>query len=153
MTNEKYAKTYKEIVEILKYMPKESVNKIPSKMLEMFNEEQSKDYNFKIDTEKPFEEQELLEETKAILANMFRDYWATEYQREIILQKEKFDREELEKIKREKYNPDDIFEEKEKTDILSNKAPEESNKLPVEIKKENLFKRLIIFIKKFLHLQ
>ena len=134
-------------------MPKESVNKIPSKMLEMFNEEQSKDYNFKIDTEKPFEEQELLEETKAILANMFRDYWATEYQREIILQKEKFDREELEKIKREKYNPDDIFEEKEKTDILSNKAPEESNKLPVEIKKENLFKRLIIFIKKFLHLQ
>ncbi len=153
MTNEKYAKAYKEIVEILKYMPKESVNKIPSKMLEMFNEEQSKDYNFKIDTEKPFEEQELLEETKAILANMFRDYWATEYQREIILQKEKFDREELEKIKREKYNPDDIFEEKEKTDILSNKAPEESNKLPVEIKKENLFKRLIIFIKKFLHLQ
>ena len=153
MTNEKYAKAYKEIVEILKYMPKESVNKIHSKMLEMFNEEQSKDYNFKIDTEKPFEEQELLEETKAILANMFRDYWATEYQREIILQKEKFDREELEKIKREKYNPDDIFEEKEKTDILSNKAPEESNKLPVEIKKENLFKRLIIFIKKFLHLQ
>ena len=153
MTNEKYAKAYKEIVEILKYMPKESVNKIPSKMLEMFNDEQSKDYNFKIDTEKPFEEQELLEETKAILANMFRDYWATEYQREIILQKEKFDREELEKIKREKYNPDDIFEEKEKTDILSNKAPEESNKLPVEIKKENLFKRLIIFIKKFLHLQ
>ena len=153
MTNEKYAKAYKEIVEILKYMPKESVNKIPSKMLEMFNEEQSKDYNFKIDTEKPFEEQELLEETKAILANMFRDYWATEYQREIILQKEKFDREELEKIKREKYNPDDIFEEKEKTDILSNKAPEKSNKLPVEIKKENLFKRLIIFIKKFLHLQ
>ena len=39
MTNEKYAKAYKEIVEILKYMPKESVNKIPSKMLEMFNEE------------------------------------------------------------------------------------------------------------------
>lgn len=61
-----YSKAYKEIVEILKYIPKESVNKIPKEMLDMFEEEMDKNYLFKIDTTKPFEEQELLEETKAM---------------------------------------------------------------------------------------
>lgn len=61
-----YSKAYKEIVEILKYIPKESVNKIPKEMLDMFEEEMDKNYSFKIDTTKPFEEQEFLEETKAM---------------------------------------------------------------------------------------
>ena len=47
-----------------------------------------------------FEEQNLLDETKAILANIFRDYWASEYQRERILAKEKYDLQKLEEKKR-----------------------------------------------------
>lgn len=104
-----YSKAYKEIVEILKYIPKESVNKIPKEMRDMFEEEMDKNYSFKIDTTKPFEEQELLEETKAILANIFRDYWATDYQKARIIKKENQDREEWERQKREKYNPNDIL--------------------------------------------
>ena len=45
-----YSKAYKEIVEILKYVPEESVNKIPKEMRDMFEEEQLKTYNFQIDT-------------------------------------------------------------------------------------------------------
>lgn len=71
MMEDNYAKAYKEIVEILKYVPEENVNKIPKEMRDMFEAEQLKTYNFQIDTEKPFEEQELLEETKAILDNIF----------------------------------------------------------------------------------
>lgn len=104
-----YAKAYKEIVEILKYVPEESVNKIPKEMRDIFEVEQLKTYDFKIDTEKSFEEQELLEETKAILANIFRDYWATDYQKQRIIEKEMQDREEWERQKREKYNLDNIF--------------------------------------------
>ena len=68
-----YQKAYKEILEILKYVPEESVKKIPQEMRDMFEKEQLKTYDFQIDTNKTFEEQELLEETKAILANIFRD--------------------------------------------------------------------------------
>ena len=94
---ENYHKAYKEVIEILKYVPQESVNKIPKTMLETFEKKMDKDYVFNVDINKSFEEQNLLEETKDIFAVIFRDYWATPYQRERILAKEKYD------LKKEKF--------------------------------------------------
>jgi len=160
MMEDNYSKAYKEIVEILKYIPEESVNKIPKDMRDMFEAEQLKTYNFQIDTEKTFEEQELLEETKAILANIFRDYWATDYQKARIIEKENQDREEWEKQKREKYNPNDIFKNRNTSTIttsnnndisqdIQEQLNEEYNKnLPIEVKKQNIFQRLLSFVKK-----
>lgn len=96
----------------MKYVPKESVDKIPQTMIDTFNAKMDKTYNFSIDINKSFEEQELLEETKAILANIFRDYWATQYQKERIQAKERYDMEKIEEEKRAKYNSD-IFKTKE----------------------------------------
>lgn len=159
MMEDNYEKAYKEIVEILKYVPEESINKIPKEMRDMFEAEQLKTYNFQMDTEKSFEEQELLEETKAILANIFRDYWATDYQRARILEKENQDREELERQKGEKYNPDNIFKNKNantNNDSINQDIQEQLNKefnknLPTEIQKQNIFQKLLNFIKKLLH--
>lgn len=158
MMEDNYSKAYKEIVEILKYVPEESVNKIPKEMRDMFEAEQLKTYNFQIDTEKNFEEQELLEETKAILANIFRDYWATDYQKARIIEKENQDREEWERQKKEKYNPNDIFKNRNTTtkdnDIsqdIQEQLNEEYNKnLPMEVQKQNIFQRLLSFIKKLI---
>ena len=61
---ENYHKAYKEVIEILKYVPQESVNKIPKTMLETFEKKMDKDYVFNVDINKSFEEQNLLEETK-----------------------------------------------------------------------------------------
>ena len=141
---ENYHKAYKEVIEILKYVPQESVNKIPKTMLETFEKKMDKDYVFNVDINKSFEEQNLLEETKDIFAVIFRDYWATPYQRERIKEKEKYDRQKIEEEKANKYNPDDIFKNKEKDNIVVN------NNLPVEIKKENFFKKFISFIKKII---
>jgi hypothetical protein len=154
-----YSKAYKEIVEILKYVPEESFNKIPKEMRDMFEAEQLKTYNFQIDTEKTFEEQELLEETKAILANIFRDYWATDYQKARIIEKENQDREEWERQKIEKYNPNNIFKNRNTTihdnDIckdIKEQLNEEYNKnLPMEVQKQNIFQRLLSFIKKLIY--
>lgn len=141
MENTIYSKAYTEVLEILKYVPKESVNKIPKNMLEMFKIKQDTNYNFKIDTNKSFEEQKLLDETKAIFSNIFRDYWATPYQRERILAKEEYDRKILEEEKRQKYNPDDIFKDR---------ANKEATILPVEVKKERFYQRFINFLKRIL---
>lgn len=159
MMEDNYSKAYKEIVEILKYVPEESVNKIPKDMRDMFEAEQLKTYNFKIDTEKPFEEQELLEETKAILANIFRDYWATDYQKARIIEKENQDREEWERQKREKYNPNDIFKNRNTTendndisqDIQEQLNEEYNQKLPIEVK-ETFYNKIINFFKNLFHL-
>ena len=159
MMEDNYSKAYKEIVEILKYVPEESVNKIPKEMRDMFEAEQLKTYNFQIDTKKSFEEQELLEETKAILANIFRDYWATDYQKARIIEKENQDREEWERQKREKYNSNDIFKNRNTTtndndisqDIQEQLSEEYNKNLPIEVK-ENFYKKIINFFKKLFHL-
>lgn len=150
MMEDNYSKAYKEIVEILKYVPEESVNKIPKEMRDMFEAEQLKTYNFQIDTKKTFEEQELLEETKAILANIFRDYWATPYQKERIEAKEKYDRQKLEEEKAQKYNPDDLFKKKNIESVIGNTEKDtiENSNLPIEVKKEKFYEKIINFFKR-----
>ena len=111
---DKYPKAYKQVIEILKYVPQESVDKIPKEMIKTFKINMDDKYDFKIDISKSFEEQDIFEETKAILANIFRDYWSTPEQKERILEKERNDREIEENIKREKYNPDNLFKKKQK---------------------------------------
>ena len=109
---DKYPKAYKQVIEILKYVPQESVDKIPQEMIKTFKINMDDKYDFKIDISKSFEEQDILEETKAILANIFRDYWATPEQKERILEKERNEREIEENKKREKYNPDNLFKKR-----------------------------------------
>ena len=152
MSTHNYNKAYTEIVEILKYVPDKDVKKIPNNMLEMFNAKKDVTYNFTINTTKSFEEQKLLEETEAILANIFRDYWATPYQKERILTKEFYDREQIEEEKRKQYNPDAIFKNKSKSHIISNTNEEIKNNLPIEIQKQSFFGKLINFIKRILRI-
>lgn len=143
MITKEYAMAYKEVIEILKYVPDKDVAKIPQEKLDFYRENMDKDYDYKIDETKEFEEQEMLDITKAILANIFRDYWATPYQRERILAKEKYDLGKIEEEKREKYNSDNLFNNKNKKEIKI----EENNNLPVEVKKEKFFEKIIKFLK------
>lgn len=145
-----YPKAYKEVVEILKYVPQESVNKIPKSVIDTFKAKMNKNYDFKVDINKNFEEQELLEETNAILANIFRDYWATPYQKEKIEEKERYDRNKMEEEKRAIYNTVDLFKNR---NIVNNQNEIKENinaNLPMEIKKEKFYEKLIKFIKKIL---
>lgn len=144
-----YPKAYKEVVEILKYVPKESVDKIPQNMINTFNAKMDNSYNFSIDINKSFEDQELLEETKAILANIFRDYWATPYQKERIQAKERYDWQKIEEEKKNNYNYD-IFKKNNKTDDKENESVE--NNLPIEVKKEKFYNKIINFFKKIFNI-
>lgn len=146
-----YPKAYKEVIEILNYVPKESVDKIPKTMIDTFKTKMDKEYDFTVDVNKSFEEQDILEETKAIFANIFRDYWATPYQKERIEAKEKYDRQKLEEEKMKKYNPEDIF--KKKQQINESKTVENYNEnLPMEVKKDSFYIKIINFFKKFFHI-
>lgn len=117
MVAENYACAYREVIEILKYTNQDDVNKIPSEKLLLWLDNMKEDYNFEIDEEKPLSEQNISKEAKAILANIFKEYWATDYQKQRIEEKEKYDMEKLEKEKYEKYNPNDIFKNKNQINI------------------------------------
>ncbi len=143
-----YPKAYKEVIEILNYLPDESVKKIPQEMIETFKTKMDTNYEFDVDINKSFEEQNILEETKAIFANIFRDYWATPYQKERIEAKEAYDRKKLEEEKRIKYDPNNLFKNNKKTEITEN-IENYDNNLPIEVKKNNFFKNIIDFFKNF----
>lgn len=144
MVNENYAKAYKEVLKILEHVKTEDVAKIPKEMIEMFKKNQDNYYEFKINMNKPFDEQKLMKETKAILANIFRDYWATEYQKEKILQKEKYDTKKEEIELRNKCNPDNLFKNKAR----QSNDEKSKNRLPIKVESQKFYAKLIAIMKK-----
>lgn len=109
MIDIKYANAYSEVLEILKYIPVEDYNKIPKNKIELFETNANNDYSFTYNPDKTLEEQEVSKITKGIIAILFRDYWASEIQREKIITKQKHDRIKIDEEKRKKYNID-IFQ-------------------------------------------
>lgn len=146
-----YNKAFREVVEILKHVPEESVQKIPQDMRDMFEEEMDKNYKFEVRDNVEFEDLELLDETKAILANIFRDYWATPYQRERILAKEQYDRQKVDEEKQKKYNSNDLFKRKNINDTKEIESSNNEN-LPVIVKEEKFYRKLINFIRELLRM-
>lgn len=73
MIAENYACAYKEVIEVLKYTKREDANKIPKSRILLWRINMNKDYDFKIDTTKALEEQNLSREAKAIIANIFKN--------------------------------------------------------------------------------
>ena len=102
--------SYSEVLEVLKNMSIEDYEKIPKNIIEMFEEYSNKDYDFKYDYNKKFEEQNLSKDAKLILAILFRDYWALPEQKKVIIAKQNFDRMQVEKQK--KHNYDELFKSK-----------------------------------------
>ena len=151
MVNIEYANAYSEVLEILKYIPVEDYKKIPERKIELYKKNANKDYIFNYNPEKTLKEQNVSKIAKGIIAILFRDYWATDEQREKILAMQKNERINIEKIKRERYNPDNIFKSKNNNqNIVSNNIKNnieiysKNSLMKVENKKSNSIFRKII---------
>lgn len=143
MVDSKYGIAYSEILEILKYIPVEDYNKIPKEKIELFEANADSNYKFIYDPNKTLSEQNVSSITKGIIILLFRDYWATDTQREKIIAKQNYDRQILEKEKQEKYNPNNIFKNKNQ-DILEEDI---ENEVEITKYKESIFKKIINKIK------
>lgn len=148
MVDIKYANAYSEVLEILKYISKEDYEKIPNSKIELFETNHNEDYIFKYNPNKTLDEQDVSKIAKAIIAILFRDYWATEIQKEKIINKQNYDRMKLEKEKKIKYNSDNIFNNNKKEIILD--ATEQEQKLDlIEINNIKWYKKVWNFVTRF----
>lgn len=145
MTNNKYAKAYKEVLEIIKYFPEEEYNKIPKEKIAFYEANMDPNYQFVINPKIDLSEQNISKEANAIIVTLFQDYFATEEQKAKIKEILELNEKKSEQEKREKYNPDDLL--KEKVNVIKEKEIATENHLPVEVKKDNFFKRFIDYIK------
>ena len=81
--------------------------------------------------------------------NLYRDYFGTPEQKEIIIKFQKAERREIEKIKSEKYHNNFTFKSnnEKNTEIENNKN--QSSLALIKIEKDNLFLKFIRKIKRF----
>ena len=137
---------YSEIDEFIELLDEYNKNKIPKKLRDFFKKEKDINYVKNIDSTMPIKEQNLKEETLALIAMLNLQYWCEdenekEKLREIYSQNESKYQEKL----REKYNPDNIFKHRKndnKYDITTN------NEIAIiEYKKNSLFTKIKRFIK------
>jgi hypothetical protein len=85
MIDERYRNAFAEVEEILKNTDKELVNKIPNTFIQFLRDNANHDYKVNINHDIPIDNQPLLKETEAILALIYRSYWATDEEKEKII--------------------------------------------------------------------
>lgn len=148
----KTRQAYSEIDEFLGLLSEEQRNEIPKKLRDFFKEEKDQEYFKNIDKDIPIKDQNLKEETLAIITLLNLQYWCKDEEekkrlQEIYAQNEK----EYQDMLYEKYNPNDIFKKKEGTTIENNNEIKE--KMQMVEYKDSVFKRIINKILNFLHLR
>lgn len=148
MVNERYSIGISETLYYLKGIKQEDINKIPNKFMLFLKENAADNYSCDFDYNKPLKELNLTNEAKGLIAMICLNYWC-----ETEKQKNKFsnylninEQKYQEELKR-KYNIDNIF----LRDINNNEkiSSKSINKLPIEVKNKNVFRRLIDYVKKF----
>ena len=144
MITKEFAEAFTEINEILKFLDKSEVQKIPYELRERFNKLQSKEYIVHINPSKRLDEQELKKETKDILVDLYVKYWCTDEARKEVnkILKDNYEKKHFEY--RQKYNPDDIFKNKNES-----KNYNEVQEVALAQYKESVFRKIINKISEF----
>lgn len=112
--DENYKKSLTEVFEILNHTDVEIIEKIPESFIKFLRDNMDKDYIPIINFYEVNWENTLRQDTLSILALIYRDYIVSKEERKKLLVEEKNEEIEQERLKREKYNPDNLFKRKEK---------------------------------------
>lgn len=135
-----YREAFTEVNEILKYLSEDLLNKIPKEFIDNIKENMSTSYILKYDNTKGINEQNLKQETRAILSVIYRDYICDEDIKKEIIRKDRKEWFDLE-TKKEHGNID-VFPQKP----IKNLNTKENEALQV-VKKQNIIIKIIEKIK------
>ena len=140
MTKE-YREAFTEVNEILKYFNKDLLKKIPKEFIKNIKENMSTTYKVIYDNTKSLNEQNIKQETRAILSIIYRDYICDKETKEKIIQKDRKEWLELEEKKKEEYKNTELFKSPIKNQNISN------DKYLKVVEKQNIIIKIIEKIK------
>ena len=145
---QEYKEAFTEVNEIIKMMPDELVNKIPSKFREMMVEEKDKIYIPNI--KEPLEKCKLKNETIIILGLIYRDFLCPEEERKKSQEKDARELQEVQKNiedeVRQKYNPDDLFKKRNENNTEKTHNLGENNSMLV-VQEQKWYQKIFKIIK------
>ena len=149
MENIEYSNALYQINEILKYMAPNLKARIPKKFISYFENNKSQEYNWTIDESLPLEKQDLLPTTKEILTVLYKDFICDDMER-VKLEKTLNSNElKYQEELRKKYNPDNIFEDRQKNIEYAEIQAKDTTKIVTY--KESFLSKIISRIKLIFH--
>lgn len=130
-----------EVVEILKHSESKITDKIPEKFMQFLYNNSDDNFKVNIDFNNENWDDTIKQDTKLLLALIYRDYIVSKEERAQLLKEEEDRIDKEEQQLREKYSPDNLF--KKKTDVTDEKDTNSINNMQlIEIKEEQWFKRI-----------
>lgn len=145
MFSNEYGEAAVEVLDILDNTNKSDVAKIPTSFIKFLVDNASEDYRVNLDHSKLISEMNLKEKTKEILGVIYINWWCDKKDKEnYTKQIKELEIKRQEEIK-EKYNPNKIFENKNKVQEYTNatKVDTVQNEAVAMIEyKESIFKKI-----------
>ena len=145
MFSNEYGEAAVEVLDILDNTNKPDVDKIPTSFIKFLVDNASEDYRVNLDHSKLISEMNLKEKTKEILGVIYINWWCDKKDKEnYTKQIKELEVKRQEEIK-EKYNPNKIFENKNKVQEYTNatKMDTVQNEVVAMIEyKESIFKKI-----------
>lgn len=139
--NIKYQNALSEVQEILKETDEELLEKVPSSIRQFIKENRNEEYNVQIDGTKSLEEQNILPETQAILALIYRSYWATPEEKEEFAKQDAIELVKEHQKRNEIYTNDIFKNRKSKPKELNNQTENIVTDL-VAVKEEKWYQKV-----------
>ena len=134
---------YAEVDEFIGLLENEQINKIPLKLREFFKEEKDKEYKKGIDRNIAIKDQNLKNETLAIIALLNLNYWCEDENEKAELRKIYAENEKVyQDIMQVDFIPNEIFNKKSEIKEVENTQ--------ILVYKESAIKKIINWIKKAL---
>ena len=140
-----YKCAYTELNAIFKFLPSDELKKIPAKIRKNIKEEMNAEYEFRLDLNKPLIEQNLMNETKALIIEIYERFLCDEEEKEQWKVYDNFCFNKIEERKKNQYAVENIFETRQEENTPNELAL-------TEIPKIGFFKRIINKIKSFFKL-
>lgn len=135
-----YNKRLVEVSVILNHLKKSDYDKIPKEVIDKIEENKDTEYVWNYDEAKDLKNQNVSKDTIAILSYINMKYLLNEQQRKFVQEVFYENQKKADNIKKEKYNPDNIFKKQEQ-------SKEESL---IIIKEEKWYKKIFNFINNLL---
>ena len=130
-----YNKRLVEVDEILNYLSKDDYNKIPDEIISIIKKNKDKHYIWKYNENKKLKDQDVSNDTIAILSYINTEYLLTQEQKEFVKklhsQNSKNEKDEFKQIN---------------SDIFQNKKVINNSRLPIETNKKTFIQRIKDFI-------
>lgn len=143
---------YSEIDEFLSLLDEKTRNEVPSKLREFFFNEKDNNYHKGINPNIPIKEQNLKNETLALIALLNLQYWCKdENEKERLKQVYANNENQYQEKLRKKYNPDNIF----KKNSDNHKQIEDKIEKPKQLVeyKESTIKKFFEKVLRILHIR